>query len=77
MSNKIDYYLMGKNDYYAWSRSQQFSQFNQNTPPEIIMKLFLPPIPQDMMQISRPLPFIYQEWLRGFEEERINNFKPH
>lgn len=39
------------------------------------MRLFLPPVPQDMVQIQRPLPEPYQAWCRGFERARADVFE--
>lgn len=67
MSAAINYEA-GRQDYQAWSQSPQFQQFDRGTPLRDIMRLFLPPVPEDMMQVQRPLPGPYQEWARGFRE---------
>jgi len=58
----------GKQDRQAWDNSPQYAQFDRATPVRDIMRLFLPPVPEDTMQVARPLPKPYREWLRGFNE---------
>lgn len=73
MSNEIDYYLLGQRNYLAWVSSPQYAQLDHDAPAKFVMKLFLPPVPQDMVQLSRPLPPSYQAWLRGFNEAKAND----
>lgn len=68
----IDYYQFGKECYHAWMNSLQFAQFGKTATPRSVMKLFMPPPSQDLMQIQRPLPKEHQAWLQGFEEARQN-----
>lgn len=63
-------YEQGQIDYIAWMTSPTYAQFNHDASPRTVMKLFLPPVPEDAMQVSRPLPKPYQEWLRGFNDAR-------
>lgn len=54
----------------GWVKSPVWRQFDPNTPGELAMKLFLPPVPQDLMQVARPLPRSHAEWLRGWNDEK-------
>ena len=57
----------------AWNivkKSNVFKQFSLTAPADVIMKLFLPPENEDMMQISRPLSKDRKEWIEGFDEAR-------
>lgn len=65
-----DYYQLGKIAYKAWATSPLLAQFDKHAPAKDVMRLFLPPVPQDMMQVARPMPKEYREWLRGFEDEK-------
>lgn len=67
---KPEYYLMGRAAFHAWMNSRHFAQFDRDAPTIDVMRLFLPPVPQDMMQVARPLPKHNQEWLRGFDDAR-------
>jgi len=69
MKNKSDY-DEGAIAAVAWNNSPIYAQFDRTVSSEYIMSLFLPPVPQDLMQISRPLPKPYADWLRGFNEHR-------
>jgi hypothetical protein len=73
VSDAIDYYEAGKADYHAWMTSPNLAHLDRATPPNIVIKLFLPPPPQDLIQVSRPLPAKYQEWLRGFQEAKADD----
>ena len=55
---------------HAWNTSRQYMQYGDGLPARSVMAVFLPPVPQDLMQISRPLPNNYQAWVRGFENNR-------
>ena len=68
----MNWYECGKHDYRAWVTSKHFAALNHDAHAEDVIRLFLPPIPQDLMQIARPLPHHIQEWLRGFEDEKTN-----
>lgn len=56
----------GQRDRIAWDTSPQFAQFSRATAVRDIMRLFLPPVPEDAMQVSCPLPKPYRDWIRGF-----------
>lgn len=56
----------GRQAYLAWSRSKHYAMFPRDLAAEDIMKLFLPAVPQDTIQLQRPLPPNYREWLEGF-----------
>jgi hypothetical protein len=36
------------------------------------MKLFWPPVEEQLLQIQTPLPLDRQAWIKGFEEEQMN-----
>lgn len=40
--------------------------------PEDAMRLFLPPVEQQMMQVQTPMPKPRKDWLKGFKEEQEN-----
>ena len=63
-------YEAGKQAYTAWVTSPQFAQFDKSTPVRDVMRLFLSPVPEDMMQVQRPLPQPYKDWAKGFEDAR-------
>ena len=68
-------YEEGKKAAIAWNTSPYYQQFDRGLKTEDIMSLFLPPIdgqPEGGLQMSTPLPRPYQEWIRGFNENRIN-----
>lgn len=65
----IDYYEKGRQDRSAWDTSPIYAQFDRDVPPDVVMKQFMPPIENDMMLVSRPMPKSHSEWLRGFKNE--------
>lgn len=69
MSDDPDYQA-GVEAYSVWITSPMFAQFDRNARAEDVMKWFLPPVPQDMMQMQRPLPPQYAQWLAGFNSAR-------
>lgn len=68
-------YEQGRHDYHAWIQSKHFAPLSKDAPSDCVMKLFLPPVPQDLMQMYRPLPKQYLDWLQGFEREQLLNQK--
>ena len=65
-----EHYNAGQAAYHAWKTSPHFQQFARTAPVEEVMRLFLPPISQDLVQVSRPLPKDRQEWLQGFNDAK-------
>jgi len=72
-----DNYEKGRVAHHQYLTSRQFTQFDRDLSGEDGAKLFLPPVPQDNMMVSRPLPKPYAEWIRGWDaamkEQRGNN----
>jgi len=44
----------------------------KNVRPEDVIKLYLPPVNEMMLQISTPMPQPRVDWMRGFKEEQAN-----
>lgn len=65
-----DAYDEGREAYRVWVTSPVTAQFDPETPAEVAMRYFLPPIEQSMAQFVQPLPADRREWLRGFEDAR-------
>ena len=63
-------YEDGRAAYRAWVSSPACCQFAADTPAEIAMNFFLPPVDQNGLRMAQPLPRDRQEWLRGFRDER-------
>lgn len=49
--------------------SQHYAGLSNNITPDTAMKIFLPPIINDKMEIQRPLPKDRKEWVRGWNDE--------
>lgn len=62
--------MRGRRDHHAWVASPIYKQFDLDAPAETVIKIFMPPPSQNMMQVQRPLPKSHQEWLRGFNDAR-------
>ena len=63
-----DDYEEGKSAHRVYHASQAFAGLSRHITAEDAAKLFLPNVPQDMMQVSRPLPKARQEWIRGWKD---------
>ena len=66
-----NYKQAGAEAWRAFRDSDQFRQFDRDTPAEDAIRLFLPPENEDMMQVSRPLSKARRDWITGFNEARI------
>lgn len=49
---------------------------SRDLPVRDVMRLFLPPVLEDMMQVQRPLPKNYQLWLDGFNAAK-EDYREH
>jgi hypothetical protein len=54
-------------EYYA---SQAFSGLTRAVKAEQAIKLFLPPVEEQLIQVAMPLPKPRQKWLAGFKKEQ-------
>lgn len=66
----MDHYEEGREARRRFLQSDQFKPFHQDMPGRDAMRLFLPCVPQDMIQVARPLPPRWGEWVRGWDNER-------
>lgn len=55
-------------EYYA---SQAFAGLTRGVKAEEAIKLFLPPVDEQLIQVAMPLPKPRQKWLAGFRKEQI------
>lgn len=67
--NEEEAYLKGKRDRRAFVDSDNYAQYENNIPVADAMKLFMPNVPQDLMQIQRPLPAMWQAWVNGWKDQ--------
>ena len=66
----MDHYKEGMKAAIQLYGSKHYQYISKPVRPEDAMKVFLPPIPQTLMQIPTPVPADREQWLRGFREEQ-------
>jgi len=67
-----EHYLEGVRACQAYYCSQGFSNLTRQVRAEDAIRLFLPPVAEQMTPISSPLPKPRRDWIKGFKEEQIN-----
>jgi len=65
-----DMYQQGRQDCQGFIKSQGYMGLSRNILAKDAMKVFLPPVPQDMMQVQRPLPKPYADWVKGWKDAK-------
>jgi len=69
---KNEHYLNGARAANCYFNGQGYAGYTRDIRAEDAIKLFLPPVVEMMTQISMPLPKPRKDWIRGFNEEKIN-----
>ena len=67
MPDEIDYQEKGRADRQAFLTSPIYAGIERQISSMDAMRIFMPPPPQDMMQMQRPLPGRWAEWKKGWE----------
>jgi len=67
-----DSYEQGRQDRRAFTTSNLYAQFDPDISARDAMRLFMPPVPEDLMQVQRPLPPRWANWCKGWEDEACN-----
>ena len=70
MSN--EHYLEGVRAAQSYYTSQGFAGYTRHIRAEDAARLYLPPLTEQMIMVSTPLPKPRRDWLRGFKEEQTN-----
>ena len=74
MTNQ-DMHQQGKQDRIGFVKSQGYGSLSRDISAKDAMKVFLPPIANNLMQLSRPLPKDYQDWVNGWEDQKATEEK--
>jgi len=74
MTDKLDMYEEGRQARQGFITSQGYMGLSRNITAKDAMKVFLPPVPQDMMQVQRPLPAGNKKWINGWEDAKADEF---
>ncbi len=68
MVSELTKYEEGRRDRNRFLFSQGFASLSRNITATDAMRLFLPPVKNDMVQMSRPLPKPFQDWVDGWND---------
>ena len=68
--NNNDHYLQGVRAAQAIYKSVHYGWITKPMNPRDAMRLFWPPVDEQLVQFQTPLPPDRQAWLKGFEEEQ-------
>lgn len=71
MTNISDYFKEGQRAATYYYRVYYPAGYIRDANPELVIKLFLPPVEEQLMQISTPLPKNRKKWISGFKKEQI------
>ncbi len=71
MTEIIDYYKDGQNAARHYYKSRYPAGYIKNVKAEDAIKIFLPPVNEQLVQIAMPLPKPRQKWIAGFKKEQI------
>lgn len=71
MTNEIDNFKEGKSAAKYYYNAIYPSTKNKNVKAEDAIRFFLPPVEEQPVQISMPLPKARQKWIAGFKKEQI------
>lgn len=64
------HYEQGQQDCRAYYESQGFAALSRTIRPEDAMRLFWPPVNEQLMMVSTPMPKDRAKWMVGFKAER-------
>ena len=70
MSN--EHYFEGVRACQSYYNSQGFAGLSRYVRAEEAIKLFMPPVNEQLIQVSTPLPKPRRDWIKGFKEEQAN-----
>ena len=70
MTNTTDYFKDGQQAAIYYYRVYFPAGYILDANPELVIRLFLPPVEEQLMQIATPLPKNRQKWIAGFKKEQ-------
>ena len=73
-NNEENYFEQGREDCKKYYESQAFAGLTRNVVPEQAIKLFWPPVEEQLVQMVMPMPKPRQKWIAGFRKEQTEMF---